>query len=79
MREDDDKYELKKTLIELNKAKGQKDQRLEELSEWFSQKRKPSAIREKIDKALEKYVGASRKEESLEETIKKIKEGREQL
>jgi succinate dehydrogenase/fumarate reductase flavoprotein subunit len=79
MREDDDKYELKKTLIELDKAKGERNQILEELSECLSQNCKTNAIRGKLDKALAKYVGACRKEESLEETIEELQEGREQL
>ncbi len=74
MREDDDKYELKKTLIELDKAKGERTQVLEELSKCFSQNRKPSAMREKIDKALAQYVGACRKEQDLEGAIEDIKE-----
>jgi len=74
MREDDDKYELKKTLIELDKAKGKRNQVLEELSEWLSQGHKSSVIREKLDKALAKYVGSCRKEQYLEDTIEDIKE-----
>jgi hypothetical protein len=79
MREDDNKYELKKVLTELDTAKKQRHQAFEELSIWMSQMAlpdkhlMPSEIRKKLDEAITKYTEACHKEESLEE----IKEGRE--
>jgi len=77
MREDDDKYELKKVLIELDKGKEKELIALDELSEWIVQNKHlmSSQIRKKLDEALTKYIEACHKEKSLEE----IKEGREQL
>ena len=76
MREDDDKYELKKVL-ELDKTKEQELLALDKLSEWIAQNKHlmSSQIRKKLDEALTKYIEACHKEKSLEG----IQEGREQI
>lgn len=84
MREDDDKYELKKTLMELKNKENEQKQLIEKLYEELTQNipvdnTSSRVARDKAMKIIKKLFSVYSNKAALQETIKERKEGGKEL